>query len=660
MNAPDQIPTPSPDSRGLRALLASDRTWYITLFFAFALLYTAVQNIGYFDASDSWNRFQLMKALVTTGSPYWTEPGATTPQTCLQTFGPALAALPFQAVGYLIHKTGLTGYPLQQVLIRATLMGTVFYTALWMVVLAALCRHLGATRRRALAVCGLAGVATLIFPYSKSGQGENLVGLGLTAITLLILQFQARPILRKSITIALIYSFLLTCKQELTLIFPVILAFFLIDGQTLRLRSLSRSLPHAAILLLGLVMATMAFFGYNYLRFQSFTSPGNIAGLAEKDFFYYFSHPLFAGLYIQLLSPGKGILWYCPVLLATLPWLPRFLRRFGVTAAFPYLCWAIMTVLYAKFFDPPGDTALGSRFQVSYLAFGVLPLLAAPPWRHQRRWSWGWKSWLIVCVAVSIGLQLLICAVSYNIDYHRRYYSSDTIEGQMVVLREAYYSLHNPLLFGFFQVAREGLLDLNFVRLRPLEGGIAIFPVFWWLLAGSAFCAGVAAWLARPAPRDSGAFWRGQIPALVLLFLALGRAGDPAESGLRVVLDNTHWARHESIAQDIAIPNMDDGREVYKVHRPFSIRWYGEMDCPEPGLYRFQVDSNQPLRLRFAHQENTVYPGGSEVEFSVLDRGWQPLEIFCADGTMTDRFLIKTQFPNESGFQPMKARRLKH
>lgn len=657
MNGPDLTHAPP---AAAPAHPARDRVWYAAIFFAFALLYTAVQNIGYFDASDSWNRFMLMKALVTTGSPYWTEPGTDQPQTCLQTVGPALAALPFQAAGFVVHKLGLSGYPLQQTLIRATLMGTVFYTSLWMTVLAGLSRTLGASRARALAVCGLAGAATLIFPYSKSGQGENLVGLGLTAITLILLRFQARPSLAKTAAVGLIYSFLLICKLELALIFPVLLAAFLTDFKTLRLRPTAETLPVFLVFFACLVSAIAIFLGYNYLRFQSFTAPGNVGDLAADGFLSYFSHPLLTGLYIQLLSPGKGIFWYCPVLLATLPWLPRFVRRYGMVMLFPYACWAIMTILYAKFFDPTGDTALGSRFQVSYLAFGVLPLLAMPSWRGTKGWSW--KGWLIFCAIISLALQLLICSVSYNIDFHRRYYSADTIEGQMVVLREAYYSLHNPLLFGFFQVAREKLLDLNFVRWGPLEGALTIYPQFWWFLAGSAFCFGWAAYAAlcdRARAGRAREFWRWQIPSSALLLLALGKAGYPAEEGLRLTLDNTHWARHKTIVQDIDIENMGDGREVYKVHRPFSVRWSGEMYCPEPGRYQFLADSNQPLRIRFARQENTVPPGGIAAEFVVLDAGWQPLEIFCADGTMTDRFKITTRFPDDKDFHALSKRRLK-
>ena len=60
---------------------------------------------------------------------------------------------------------------------RWALLGNVFYTALWMCVLAWLCVELGSTRTRAIGVSTVAGLATMIFPYSKSTQGENLVGL---------------------------------------------------------------------------------------------------------------------------------------------------------------------------------------------------------------------------------------------------------------------------------------------------------------------------------------------------------------------------------------------------------------------------------------------------------------------------------------------------
>lgn len=634
--------------------------WLVVIFFGFLCLYSSVQNIGYFDASDAWHRFRMMQALVTTGNPYWTEPGQTEPQTCLQTIGPAIIALPLQAVAFAAKKLGLINIPLEQALIRATLLTTVLVTSLWMCIIAVLCRRLGASRRRAFAVVIIAGLATMIFPYSKSAQGENLVGLCITLITLLILRLEGHNI-KTSVAIGLIYGFLLSCKPELALVFPLLLIAVQFAGRPWKPLQFWSQWRRALAFGIGIIPGVSLILWYNYIRFGSITNSGTLGEVGAGTAVDYFSHPFFEGLHIQLTSPGKGILWYSPVLLATLPFIPKVIQRGGRLMLLPYVWWLVMTCLYAKFFTPTGDAALGSRFQVSYLAFGVLPLAVLPSWKQWQPATV--KLWLILCTTISVALQTLFCLVSFNIDYHRRLYSVDTLQEQVALARRAYFSIDESLLRGFFSTAREGLLDLYFIRLRPLEAALTIYPGIWWLLAATACAFGTAFHLtmkSHPGRHPRRQLIKYQVPAIILATFGVIQVGHPGRSGLKLTMESPGRALHQTIVQDIAIANFNDGREVYKVHQPFVSTWKGEMYCPEPGLYEFQIDSSQSTHWVMASQQNHPEPGNRRVEFMILDAGWQPLQIIMPSGTMTDHIIVRTRAPGESDFKSLSTRRLRN
>ncbi len=633
----------------------------MALFFGFLFTYGAVQNVGYFDASDSWHRFRMMQALVTTGTPYWTDPGQAEPQTCLQTIGPAVIALPLQAVAYAANKLGLIKLPLEQLLIRATLLTTVLVTSIWMCILAVLCRRLGASRRRALSVVIIAGLATMIFPYSKSAQGENLVGLCITLITLLVLRLEEGRGFKTVAAIGLLYGFLLSCKPELAIVFPLLFVAVQYAGRPWQLPNLWRQWKRAVAFGIGIIPGIVLVLWYNYIRFGSITNSGTLGEVGTGTAIDYFSHPFGEGLHIQLTSPGKGILWYNPILLATLLIISKLIQRGGRLMLLPYIWWLLMTCLYAKFFTPTGDAALGSRFQVSYLAFGVLPLAVLPSWKELRPAAV--RFWLILCAGVSATLQALFCLVSFNIDYHRRLHSVETLQEQVALARRAYFSINEPLLRGFFTTTREGLFDLYFVRLRPLEGALTIYPGFWWLLATAACAFGAASYFATKAhPGTTSRFrlLKSQTPAILLAGLGLTHVGHPGRSGLNLTMENPGRAIHQTIVQNIAISNFNDGREVYKLHQPFASTWNGEIFCPNPGAYTFQVEASQTAHWNMAHQQNQTTSGTEHVEFVVLNAGWQPLQITISAGTMTDHITVRSRYPGESDYKSLSARRLRH
>ncbi len=602
----------------------------------------------------------MMRSLITTGSPNWYMEGVAEPQICVTTIGPALAALPFQAIGYLAHAWQLIDRPSEQILIRFTLLGTVFYTALWMCVLAQLCIVLGSTRRRAIVLSLIVGAGTLIFPYSKSAQGENVVGLCITAIVLLLVYAQKTPRSRYFIGIGLLYGFLLSCKIELAAVFPLLLIAAVVSGAPAGIKGLISNWRAWTALAVGIVPGVGIIMGYNYLRYGGISNSGYLP--PETTVLTLFNHPFWKGLYLQMFSPGKGIFWYCPVLLASFPLLWIFLRKQRRIILLPYCWWAIMTCVYALWYTPPGDTALGSRFQVSYLPFLILPLLALPSLTGLTLLTY--KTWARVCIFVSVVLQVLFCMVSFNIDYHRKLFSVE-VPDRLAYMYTTYYSFADSLLAGFFTTAREGLLDMYFVRLRPLESALTILPAFWWILAGSACAFSTAFYFSRNAINTHpGHYWtrllRYQWPALCLAVLGITRTGHPGENGLRLKMDNPVSASHKTIVQDIAIDNLNNGREVYKVASPFNLQWSGKLYCPHPGNYSFLTSSNRPLKITLAGHERATVAGRFVTDITVDNKGWKSIDIICSGAGMLDNFMVECRFPGEEAYKPLSSVKLRH
>ncbi|MGE0641055.1 MAG: phospholipid carrier-dependent glycosyltransferase [Thermoanaerobaculia bacterium] len=107
---------------------------------------------------------------------------------------------------------------------------------------------------------------------------------------------------------------------------------------------------------------------YDYVRFGNVFETG-YHGEATR-----FSTPLFEGLAGLLLSPAKGLVWYCPlIVLAAFGW-PAFARRnrgLAITVA----CGSVLhLLLIAKYYSWYGGDAWGPRLLVPLLPLWVLPL----------------------------------------------------------------------------------------------------------------------------------------------------------------------------------------------------------------------------------------------------------------------------------------------
>ncbi|HZT95205.1 MAG TPA: glycosyltransferase family 39 protein [Chloroflexota bacterium] len=146
----------------------------------------------------------------------------------------------------------------------------------------------------------------------------------------------------------------------------------------------------------GVIPAFVGAAAWNYARFQSFTKTGIPATFGE---------PILRGLSGLVLSPGKGILWYMPIIFA-LPFVVRqFYRQHKLITGFFGAIVLVELLLFSTVIYWHGDPAWGPRYIYSATPFLVFPLgIILERWSQLQRlarWSF------VGLVALSFSVQLV-------------------------------------------------------------------------------------------------------------------------------------------------------------------------------------------------------------------------------------------------------------
>ena len=135
----------------------------------------------------------------------------------------------------------------------------------------------------------------------------------------------------------------------------------------------ARILKEVVPFLLGLLPGLAVTLGYNCLRFGSVLTTG-YARWSEFHQVESFSYPMWKGLLGLLISPGKGLLLYCPIVMMSILAYKKFfawkkgLALVLVLLVFPYL------MLLSRYIAWHGDFAWGPRYLTVLLPFLILPL----------------------------------------------------------------------------------------------------------------------------------------------------------------------------------------------------------------------------------------------------------------------------------------------
>lgn len=198
---------------------------------------------------------------------------------------------------------------------------------------------------------------TYLFPYAADSFVEPFCAAGLAAGAALALSESLTP--RRAVLAALAWCSAALLKPVLWLLAPVLLLGILLAPglEKVRVRNALFALGTETALL---VVALLA----NVLR------SGSAAEAGYGSQMFAFTTPFFTGLYGLVLSPGRGLLFFAPVLLAAV----LSLRKLSPAAAALLPGAGLLLILVmARWWGWNGGSAWGPR-----LVLPVLPLLVAP------------------------------------------------------------------------------------------------------------------------------------------------------------------------------------------------------------------------------------------------------------------------------------------
>ena len=399
---------------------------------------------------------------------------------------------------------------------HAALLFNPLVTAATAVVLLLYVRRLGYGAHAAVFTALLFGLTTIAWPYTKTFHREPLCALGLLVAAYGLLRWRqswAEPgtAVLPWLALAFVGAAVSVLAKEAGLIALPLLMLIPLLGRRFMPRSGGQL---AGTGLLAFVLFVAAVGGlYYYMRVLGAGGPrfdvfGRIGqAIANRGL-------LLEGLAGLLLSPGKGVFWYSPVLLLALlgPWYAGA-RRFDV--GWPLLLLLAFSVVYALVRGQIwyGGTNWGARYLVPVTPF--LMLGAAPLIERALR-SGAIILRLGIIVVALTGLAVQVAAVAINLLDYYRVLESTGIPGApwTVAIWTPYYSA----ILGNWRMLLAGA-PLDFAWARALASGAD------WQLAALLIAAAVLfGALLRRALRKPAGFVEltGWSSGIVVALLVLG------------------------------------------------------------------------------------------------------------------------------------------
>lgn len=447
------------------SLKSNDKALALALFLFLLSAYLLTYS-GSFHSSDGQAMFSVTESLVRRGEYdinqiRWMglQQGTFGPDGelyCRKGLATSLLTIPLAWLGMVLPFWGV---------VQSGMLFNVIVTALTGLLVFLYVRRLGHSSSTGL-ISGLVfGLGTMAWPYAKYLFSDPLSGLSLLASAYFLLHLASlggtaglKPALLSGACLGLAIATRFANAVLIPLFVAVLVAYLLRrDGiaawptvgsrlsgllSTVWRETCAFLLP---LLLWGIVMAA-----YNYLRFGN---PLTTGYLPEESF----SAPWVRGILGLLISPGRGLFLYCPILLALIPAWPSFFRRHRLEAIFLALISLSYLLLYGKWFMWHGGFAWGPRFLVPIIPLLIIML---SPLVERLRGRWLGLFWALF--AVSVAVQVLGL-------------SSDFIHHQEALL-ETGLPLFDPITFfnpryaqlwGNLAFLRPENLDFAWVRTSP-------------------------------------------------------------------------------------------------------------------------------------------------------------------------------------------------
>ena len=303
-------------------------------------------------------------------------------------------------------------------------------------------RDLGYARPVATAGALTLASASLLWPYARTDFSAPLLALALllTAWCLYRWHFALQRSWVWALAAGAGGGFAFVTKPAAAILFPAfaLYAFWLLwsSGRSPAARGQGRSRVTGSWSLatsLGpLVVAGGFVLVFNYYRFGSALE----LGYGDEPVVG-FTKPLLTGVALLLASSGKGLLWFCPAVVAGLWGWRSFARTHPTQAALAALLFACQLAFFGRWWAWHGDWSWGPRYLVAivpFLMWGWLPLwqqtLRKPrsrldtPGLHHRRPHWIVRPKrllaalvVVVGVATGVGVNALGVLIDFGVYY---------------------------------------------------------------------------------------------------------------------------------------------------------------------------------------------------------------------------------------------------
>jgi len=469
-------------------------------------------------------------------------------------------------------------------------------TALTGAILYLLADHAGLGQVAAVLTALAWGIGTTAWPYARSFFREPLLALCWALGALLCLRWQQTGRRRYAIICLLVIAATAAVKISSIGAAPVFALALLWDPARQRLRLTRRSL---LLLLAGLALAAGAAMVLYRLRY------GGAFPLARYTWEYPWGHALLVA-YGLLISPVKGLLFFSPILVATLPGWRSLARRSGTLV---FLSLGLTAALLYTYGAAPqwhgGSVVWGPRFAVPLLPLLMLPYGAA---LGDRRWPV--RAWVILWTIVGLTVQISAGTASWSDAVWQLVpaYVDETLVGLNGIPWWSWRLLPNsPALV---QLTGWAPRQLDMLWLRTLaDGSLAMDRPLGALLLVSALASALA--LALRLQGNSGRRLRKAALAGSAVLVTLALAMLLVRSG-RDTNDFYGLSRAEAaeLARVVSAPAGNEHRLLYVSNDFFTYPWLGLIKG------RVLIAWNSP------HYEDALRDAARSAATSGADRLW--------------------------------------
>ena len=288
----------------------------------------------------------------------------------------------------------------------AALSTNVFITAAIGWVLYRFSRRLGYRVRLSAALALMAGLGTMLWVYARHDFGDPLSTLALLGGALLLRRWADTGSRRDIVASGVCLGFSLFTKYQMVVYCPVLWVYLILLRRERGERDFAGLARDTLLLALPVVLFGLADLGVNWIKFGSLTSTGYEQ---EASPWAGLSHiPI--GLHGFLLSPGKSVLLYNPLLFLWPFSIVPFHRAHRSESLLGLVALGATLLFFSPLYWWHGDWAWGPRYLLPVIPLLVLGM--APAAQAACR-SGALRRVFVLLLVMTLGINLLGMTVNF-------------------------------------------------------------------------------------------------------------------------------------------------------------------------------------------------------------------------------------------------------